>query len=373
MMRLGQVRRFAVAGLAWLLLPAALAAQTSAPSAAPAPAPYAAAVDSARRLVDAFVRTERVVGLALAVGAGDRIVWSEGFGYADVEQRVPVWPTTKFRIGSISKSLTAAAVGLLVEEGRLDLDVPVQRYVSDFPRKQWPITTRQLAGHLAGVRHYRGDEFLSSRRYASVREGLSIFANDTLLFEPGTRYAYSSYGWNLVSAVIEGAAGGDFLPFMRERVFAPLGMRHTVADHTDSIIVQRTRFYTRTRDGTLLNAPFVDNSYKWAGGGFLSTPEDLVRFGLAHLEPELLRPETVALLWMSQRTRDAEPTGYGIGWRVGRDAAERRVVSHSGGSVGGRSLLLIYPDQRVVVAIAANMTNLRYGDLPRQIAELFMK
>ncbi len=357
------------AGFLWLAVPGLLVAQTPAPATA---LRHAAAIDSARAIVAALVQREGIIGVSVAVGVGGELVWSQGFGFADAENRSPVTPETKFRIGSVSKSLTAAAVGLLVEQRQLDLDAPVQRYVPYFPRKQRPITTRQLGGHIAGIRHYRGDEFLSSRRYDTVRDGLAIFEGDTLLFEPGTRYAYSSYGWNLIAAVIEGAARQPFLTYMRTRVFEPLGMRNTVADHTDSIIPFRTRFYMRDRDGTPLNAPYVDNSHKWVGGGFLATPEDLVRFGAAHLTPTFLRPETVRILWTSQRLEDGEQTGYGIGWRVGTDAHERRVVSHSGGSVGGRSLLLIYPDQGVVIAMAANMTDLRYGDVPERIAELFM-
>lgn len=356
-----------------LALPALVAAQAPAPRAErPVVAGYAAATDSARLIIRAFMREHGIVGLAVAVGVAGEVVWSEGFGSADAENGTPVTPRTKFRIGSISKSLTASAVGQLHEAGKLDLDAPVQRYVPAFPRKQWSITTRQLAGHVAGVRHYRGDEFASSRRYATVREGLTIFERDTLLFEPGTQYSYSSYGWNLVSAVVEGASGEPFLAYMQRHIFDALGMGNTTADHTDSIIQFRTRFYRRSGDGTLLNAPYVDNSYKWAGGGFLSTPEDLLRFAFAHLRTGFLQRQTVELLWTSQRLLDGELTGYGIGWRVGRDATERRVVSHSGGSVGGRSLLLIYPEEGVVLAITANMTDLRYGNVPQRIIAVFM-
>src|SRR5262249_37165742 len=148
----------------------------------------------------------------------------------DLEQQVPVTPISRLRIGSVSKPLTAALLGLLVEEGRLDLDAPVQAYVPDFPRKAWPITTRQLAGHLAGVRHYRGHEFEIRDHYATVLEGLAIFENASLLFQPGTKFSYSSYGWNLISAVLEGAAHESFLPMMQARVFEPAGMAHTAPD-----------------------------------------------------------------------------------------------------------------------------------------------
>ena len=205
------------------------------------------------------------------------------------------------------------------------------------------VTSRLLAGHIAGVRHYIGDETYSSRRYGSVLEGLEIFKDDTLRTPPGEEYHYSSYGWNLLGAVIEGAAGENFLHFMCENVFRPLGMRHTVADHTDSIIVGRSGFYSLTRHSAVINEPYVDNSYEWAGGGFLSTSEDLLIFAGAHLRGEFLKSQTVELLWTSQRTNDGEETGYGIGWYV-RDVGGWRLVYHTGSSVGGNCSLIIVPD-----------------------------
>ncbi len=342
-------------GLVLLLgLSAAPLQSQSVPAVAPAPSRHSHAIARGRMVVNEILRHTGVPGMSVAVGVDGEVVWAEGFGYADLENRVPVWEETKFRVGSVSKPITAAAVALLVEQGRLDLDAPVQRYVPSFPEKRWPITTRQLAGHLAGVRHYRGRENYSSEHYTSVLEGLQIFQDDTLLYAPGTRYSYSSYAWNLISAVVESASGEDFLRYMHENVFAAVGMAHTVADHTDSIIPHRTRFYMRTRAGTAMNAPYVDNSYKWAGGGFLSNTADLVRFGMAHLNEGFLRPETIELLWTSQRTNEGEETGYGIGWRVGTDYESRRIVSHGGSSVGGRAHLLIFPDDGVVVAMLAN-------------------
>jgi CubicO group peptidase (beta-lactamase class C family) len=331
-----------------------LAAQSLAE--APAPSRWAAAIDRGRATVAAVMTEHAIPGMSVAVLVDGAIAWSEGFGFADLEHRIPVTPLTRMRIGSVSKPVTAAAIGKLVEQGRLDLDAPVQRYVPSFPEKRWPITTRQLAGHLAGIRHYRGNEFLSRDRYETVLEGLEIFADDSLLFEPGTDYSYSSYGWNLISAVIEGAAGEEFLTYMRREIFDPLGLRSIVAEHTDSIIAYRASFYERDREtGRILNAPYVDNSYKWAGGGFISNTEDLVRFGWAHIAGGFLAPETVALLFTSQRTRSGELTNYGLGWRSGTDSAGRRWVGHTGGSVGGRAVLVIYPDQRVVVAALANL------------------
>lgn len=344
--------------VAALALPAGAAAPLAAQTLAEAPAAsrWKDAIAQGRATVAAVMAEHAIPGMSVAVLVDGDVVWSEGFGYANLEHRIPVTPLTRLRIGSVSKPVTAAAIGKLVEQGRLDLDAPVQRYVPSFPQKRWPITTRQLAGHLAGIRHYRGNEFLIRDRYDTVLEGLEIFQDDSLLFEPGTSYAYSSYGWNLISAVIEGAAGEPFLSYMRREVFEPLRLRSIVAEHTDSIIPYRASFYERDREtGRVLNAPYVDNSYKWAGGGFISNTEDLVRFGWAHIGGGFLAPETVELLFTSQRTRSGEVTNYGIGWRSGTDAAGRRWVGHTGGSVGARAVLVLYPDQRVVVAALANL------------------
>ena len=371
------VRRCAVlcvflVGLAGALPPSLAAQPAASLDAAPTSGPYVSAIDSAGVLIDSLMAAQGIPGVTAAVGVDGRVVWSEGFGYADVENRTPVWPHTKMRIGSVSKALTSVAVGQLVEDGALDLDAPVQRYVPSFPEKRDTITTRLVAGHLAGIRHYRNDEFLSTTHYSGVQDGLDIFEADTLLFEPGTEYSYSSYGWNLVSAVVEGAANEPFLAYMRDQVLRPLHLRHTVADHVDSLITNRTDYYVR-ENGQLRNAPYVDNSYKWAGGGYLATAEDLVHFGHGFLNGEVLTAETVNLLTTSQRTSDGEETGYGIGWQIETDSAGRRIVGHSGGSVGGSTAFITYPEANVVVALISNMSGVDYDSLPRQIGRLFLE
>jgi serine beta-lactamase-like protein LACTB len=343
-------------------LPASLRAQATLAE-AQAPARHTRAIEFARMLIAAVMEESGTPGMSVAVGIDGAIVWAEGFGYADVENRAPVWEETKFRIGSVSKPLTAAAVGLLMEEGKFDLDAPVQRYVPTFPEKRWPITTRQVAGHLAGIRHYDGMEMLSTARYETVSDGLEIFQNDTLLFEPGDRFSYSTYGWSLISAAIEGASGQDFLSYMQENVFDPLEMLHTVADYTDSIIPHRTRFYQRTGNGRVVNAPYVDNSNKWAGGGFLSTPSDLARFGFAHFGEELLRSETIHKLWTPQTTNAGESTGYGIGWSVGVSGGVVVRAGHTGGSVGGTAGFETRPQQGTVVAIVGNLSQAPTGGI----------
>src|SRR6266487_3765773 len=320
------------------------------------PAAYAATVARERTLVCDRL-AGKIPGLQVAVAVGGKLVWSEAFGYADLAREVPVTAETQFRIGSVSKPLTAAAVALLYERGKLDLDAPVQRYVPSFPDKGYPISTRQLTGHLAGIRHYKGEEFLLNRRFATVLDGLTIFQDDSLLFPPGTRFSYSSYAWNLVSAVVEGASGDNFLHYMSAHVFRPLGLTRTAPDRADSLIPGRTQFYDRDSAGIFRIAPAVDNSYKWAGGGFISTAEDLVRFGSALLDPGFLKRETLDLLFTSQRTSAGEQTGYGVGWFLRTDSLGHHWAFHGGSAVGGTAVFGVDRDSRVVVAILTNLSD----------------
>ena len=347
-------------------------AQAQAPAAvAPAPLHYAEVVDEARALVQADVAERGYPGIAIAVSVDGETVWSEGFGYADLEHRVPMSRSVKFRVGSISKSMTAAAVASLVEDDRLELDATVQQYVPSFPEKAHPVTTRQLGGHLGGIRHYRGNENFIRDPYATVLDGLSIFADDPLLHEPGTAFSYTSHGFNLISAVVEGAAKQPFLDYIREAVFRPLGMRDTVADLVTPIIPGRTRYYVRDDAGRVVNAPFVNNSYKWAGGGFLSTTEDVLRFANAHLDDGFLSKSSLDLLFTEQKTRDGEGVGYGFGWFIRTRDDGRQLLSHSGGSVGGTSLMVMEPETRVVVVGLINLSGADNG-VVREVLDLFI-
>jgi serine beta-lactamase-like protein LACTB, mitochondrial len=324
--------------------------QTAAPV-----APYTTARENADKQAKEWL-ARGTPGLALAVAVDGKILYSESFGFADLEERVPVWPTTKFRIGSISKPLTATGLMQLVEAGKLDLDAPVQKYVPSFPDKGAPIKVRMVAGHLAGIRHYKDNEMEIQRHYDNILESLKIFENDPLVAPPGTKFSYSSYGFNLLSAVIESASGEPFLAYMQNHVFTPLGLVHTTADQNTQIIEQRSRFYELAKDGHQENAPYVDNSYKWAGGGFLSTAEDLVRYGSTVMQPGFLKEESVRTMFTPQKTKAGEPIEYGIGWFIHKSHSGKLVYEHSGGSIGGTSQLILYPDSHLVVALVTNLS-----------------
>jgi CubicO group peptidase (beta-lactamase class C family) len=351
--------------------------------------PYVESIHKSEAVIRTYMAAHGVPGLSIAVAVDGQIVWSEGFGLANVEQGTIVTPLTRFRSGSVAKTVTGVATALLYEQGKIDLDAPIQKYLPAFPEKGAPITARMLAGHLAGFRHYPadGNEFFNAKHYTNVVDALEIFDKDPLLFKPGTKYSYSSYGVNLLGAVIQEAAHVDFLTLLQTLVFDPVGMRSTTGDFVDRITPFRTSFYERTggkpsyhtrktswgsgEPSMLLNAPYTDNSNKYPSGGLMTTPEDLVRFGSALLKPGLLKAETLKLLFTSQRTSTGQETGYAICWEVKPDPEGHRMYAHGGGSVGGTSYLLIYPDDRVVLAVQNNLTDANYQDIPRQIARMF--
>ncbi|MFB6247169.1 MAG: serine hydrolase domain-containing protein [Salinibacter sp.] len=351
----------ALVGLLLLLAPGGAAAQ-DAPEAR-----VAAATD----VLETFMDTTRVPGLAGAVAVDGELVWTGGFGHANLQHRVPVTSDTRFRIASISKPITATVALMLAEQGALRLDAPVRSYLPLFPEKRDTLTTRQLLSHTAGIRHYRGEEFRSDVRYESRLGPLSIFADDSLLFEPGTEFGYSTYGYTLAGAVLEAAADSTFLGLLEARLTAPLGLETIVPERTERVIPNEASFYlveTTTGDTTVVNAPYVDNSNKWTGGGLLGTPSALVRFVLALLDGRVLGPASLDRMLTVQAPLPDEPYHYGLGWFVDTDDQGRRQVWHTGGAVGGSGVVLFYPERALVVATLANASDVPHLDLARKMA-----
>ncbi|THD34480.1 MAG: class A beta-lactamase-related serine hydrolase [Sphingomonas sp.] len=273
-------------------------------------------------------------------------------GLANIDDKATATPRTIYRFGSITKPITAVAVLQLYERGRLDLDAPIQRYCPDFPVKAQPITARLLLGHQAGIRDYDykrfREEFLSSTPYPSIAASLSIFANDPLKFEPGSKFLYSSWGYVLLGCVVEGAARMRFQDYVSREILRPARMTDT--GFTEPSSRAATPY---GRDGTGFKvSPTVDLSDRVAAGALRSTPRDLARFAQALMAGRLLRPATVALMWTEGRTSDGRPTGYGLGWRISDGGA---AVWHGGSSVGGSSFLLIHPREMAATAFATNV------------------
>ncbi|KAL4231591.1 hypothetical protein ACF0H5_009171 [Mactra antiquata] len=389
-------------------------------------------------------------GISVAVSVDGNMIWADGFGYSDLENMIPITPETILRIASISKPIAMVTVAKEVEAGRLDLDAPIQQYVPEFPEKTWKnekvtITTRQLLCHLSGIRDYNKDyiqkakkngtedskkkntlpdEYHIMKKYDSVKEGLDLFKDDPLVHAPGSKFLYTTHGWTLVSAVVEKVTTEhkDFLTYYKSTL-QELGMRDTYPDHHSPLIPNRGRHYVKNERGRVVNAPYVDLSYKWAGGGLISNVLDVIKFGNAMLysyqadisrqdkknlcnevKQGYLKPETMKLIWSPIKNAEVKWEGianghYGLGWKV--QSVEKPIpfcqeqkfyACHTGGAVGASSVVLILPNTRstkgldrskiqsdsvrplpqgVVVAIIANISECGFEKDAYDIATLF--
>jgi serine beta-lactamase-like protein LACTB len=322
--------------------------------------------------ISKFMASTHVPGLSAAVVEDGRFEWAAGFGMADLENNVPATEHTLYRLASISKSLTATAAMQLFERGQLDLDAPVQKYCPSFPQKPWPITTRQVMGHLAGIRHYKSGsqddpEVGNTKHFEKpIEAGLNFFKEDPLLSPPGTQFHYSTHGFTLVGCVIEGASGSRYVDFLRQNVLLPAGMAQTQFDDRFAIIAYRTRFYDKTASGVVRNADFLDSSYKIPGGGWLSSAEDMARFEVAVVDDRLIRRPTRNLMWTPLKPTDGSLDDYALGWGSGIENGTQG-VGHNGGQQGTSTAFLIAPEQRAGVVVLTNMEGVPADNLARQI------
>ena len=304
-----------------------------------------------------------VPGASVAIIKNKNIVWERGYGMADVEKFVPATPATIYRLASVSKPITAVAVMQLVEQGKIALDSPIQKYVPAFPIKKYSITPRQLLSHMSGIRHYQGDEFNINRPYKSLTEALDIFKNDSLLEKPGEKQIYSTYGYTLLGVMIENVSGKTFMDYLKENVFKPAGMTHTYEDDPLKIIHNRAAPYDTIRTGELGNSVFVNTSYKIPGGGLISDVEDMSRFMIALQQGKLVKPSTWQQMITEVKTTKGERTYYGFGWILGFPPVEGlpnmpSAIWHGGVQQGSTTAILMMPDKNIGVVILSNMGGL---------------
>ena len=352
----------------------AAAVTLSAQQAAPATALSAEKREKIQVAANEFLKTSSAPGVAVAVVLDGKTAWAQGFGKADLENSAPATPETLFRLASVSKPLTATAILQLVERGKLDLDAEVQTYCPTFPKKPWPITSRQLLGHLGGIRHYNSDgkgdvPDDSAKHFATMEESLTLFENDPLVSQPGTAFHYSTYGYTLLGCVLEGAAHEKFLDYMRANVFGPAGMAVTEADDNAAIIARRTRWYHQEKSGPVQNAGVLDSSYKIPGGGFLSSAEDMARYEEAMLADKLVKRSTRDLLWTAQKTTDGKFTEYGMGWGVSQKFG-LNLYGHTGGQQGTSTSIVLAPEKRAGIVVLANMDGVDAHGLSLQILQI---
>ena len=320
-------------------------------------------------LLNSLIKDKKIPGLAITVIKKEKVFFQKGYGYADLEAEIKVDPKrTIFRIASISKNIAATALAQMVKDRILDLDGSFYHYVPYFPKKKHDFTIRQLASHTAGIRSYKGKEYGLNKPY-TIKDSLQIFKDDALLFEPGTDYHYNSYDWVLISLAMQEASGIPFEKYVQQKVLQPLGMTSTMAEfHLEhprrtgqadmnwvSSSHNLTTFYSKNRLGFRKAIP-VNNRYKLAGGGYVSTSEDIAKFGQAYLKKEILHDDVIAQFITSVKI-NGNATYYGLGWQVSEDKSGKPYFGHIGNGVGGYSNLFIYPEEQMVISILINCTN----------------
>jgi CubicO group peptidase (beta-lactamase class C family) len=320
------------------------------------------------------VRNGAAPGAAAAVAAGGKVVWSEAFGVSDIASGAPATPRTRFGVGSISKTLTLAAALALVDERKLDLDAPVERYLADFPHLGRGVTIRRIGAHQSGIADAFADRnYYTTAHFSSLDSAYRGIAAAPLAFTPGSRTEYATGIFTIVGHILERITGEDYLDVMRRRVFAPAGMNATVPNDPRYPPSGRAAFYVRRAGGGFDPAPATDPSFKLPGAGFLSTAEDLARFGAALLGPSLLSDSSRRELFGPVPLADGTPTRYALGFQALNEDG-RRVMLQPGGGPGIAGWLAVYPDDEIVVAILSNATGAPLGDAVRRaVASAFLR
>lgn len=321
-------------------------------------------------LLKKLIDEKRVPGLAISVRKNNNIYFQKGYGFADLEQKTLINPEKSiFRVASVSKPIAATALAAMVADGQIDLDASFYDYVPYFPKKKYDFTLRQLAGHTAGIRGYRGTEY-GLNLPLNIRESLSLFQDDDLLFEPGTQYLYTSYGWVLISLAMEEVSKMPFADYVEKKVLRPYGLKNTFAEVPEKAVPNMVGFFSRNKWGFRKAIP-VDNRYKLAGGGYLSTAADISRFGQVFLEVAFRKSPVISQFLTAEAIGESS-TYYGLGWQVSRHKEGRSYFGHIGNGVGGYAVFYVYPEHDMVFSILINCTNPEVQDVLEEVISLLL-
>ncbi len=356
---------------------------------------YTQAAENATDILEAHRQNINSPGISAAVAIEGKLVWAGGAGWADIEADKPVSKHTQFRIGSTSKALTSMLLARLVQENTLDLDTPLGTFDVGNLNPNWKtITARQLASHMAGLPHY-GDStewtglyrFMTiNTHYENVLDAVHLFDDSELLFAPGEDFSYSSLGTVLLSAVMQEAGHAPYQKLMQTEVFTPLGMEHTYPEPPiGKPTADIARFYWRSDESKPIVRPWrdVDLSHRLAGGGFVSTPSDLIKLGMGFIDNRFISADVRKQFWTTQTLNNGEENeqNYAIGWRVptydyGEGIGELMIANHGGVSRGSQSWLMVIPQYKIVLAVNINAnteTFWDFGGVSTELAGTFIK
>lgn len=317
--------------------------------------PYAARLTEFEQFVRARLEKDRIPGLVIGFFKDD-YTWVKGFGYADLENQTPMIPESAFRLASVTKSMTGEAIVQLAERGKLDLDAEIQTYVPDYPKQKWPVTVRQLLVHTGGGQVGSG----LGAESVTTRELVARIAKYPIEVEPGTRYVYTTSGYNLLGAAIENVSGKSFEAYLRENLWLPLGMKDTRIDDVRGLVPHRVRGYDLA-DGEIKNAPFVDVSSRRGGGGATGTVPDLLRWARGAFAGKVLTPKWTEEMLTPVQTKAGRWVGngdgddyYALGWII-KPYNGSLGIRNEGSQKGTDTAVIYFPEKNLAIAAACNL------------------
>ena len=327
--------------------------------------------DDIDRYVQSQLKRQHIPGLSLAVIQKGRVIKLRGYGFADLERKVPVTPATVFEIGSITKQFTAAAMMLLVEQNKIGLDDPIERYLTGIPEDWKPVTIRQLLTHTSGIADY--EEIMGYGAYRNpmtAKEVIALAAGKPLDFAPGTKWNYSNTGYYLLTLIIEKVSDEPYSQFVRSHVLDPAGMNHTRSSDPFEIIPNRSAGYAYA-GGRVANRDAMQPTATGGAGMLVSTTGDLAKWDAVLARRAILTNESYAQIWNNAPLANGLPSGYGFGWFVS-PMHDHRSQSHSGGTAGFASNILRLPDDQVTVIVLTNSYNANPTTITNHIARIFI-
>jgi CubicO group peptidase (beta-lactamase class C family) len=334
---------------------------------------HAADVARMEQVMQAEAAGDKFMG-AVLVAKGDTVLLDKGYGDADLEWDVPNTPATRFKIGSLAKQFTAAAILLLEERGKLKLSDPIKTWWPDAPASWDKITLSNLLTQTSGIPDYTDapDFGTTMKLRQTPQQRIATVSGKKLDFAPGEKFSYSNSSYMLLGAVVEKASGMPYAQFMQDNVFTPLGMKDSGYDDM-AVVPRRAAGYAR-RNGTTLNATYVDVSAQHGAGALYSTTHDLLTWEKALFGGRVL--SAASFKTMMTPFRDARGPGspakggYGMGVYAGTDGDGRREISHTGSTPGFVSIMTAYPDDSVFVIVLGNIDSTPFADMASKLADL---
>src|SRR5215213_2216001 len=294
-------------------------------------------------------------GAAVLVARGGQVLLRKGYGLANAELGVPVQPDMVFKIASVTKQFTAAAILLLQERGKLSVEDDITQYLPGYPTHGKKITLHHLLTHTSGIPELTGlpEWEPRVREDLTVQQLIDIFKDEPLDFRPGEKGSYSNSGYILLGAIIEEVSGKSYEDFIEQEIFAPLGMKRSRCGHPDEVVPGRVDGYDK-REGGYATAEFIGLTHGYAAGALLSTVGDLSLWADALLSEKLLKKASLERMTTPAKLTSGQsiPYGYGVGIS---DENEMLIIEHGGGFPGFNAHLLIIPDQRLQVIILSNL------------------